>query len=464
MPTAAAIYARISQDRTGEALGVQRQIADCQAEAERRGWPVAEVYVDDDLSAWNGKPRPAYARLLADVRDGLRDAVVVYHLDRLHRAPRELEEFVAVCEQAGVAHVATVQGDVHLRNGDGLLVARLLAAVAANESDAKSRRVRRKMRELAEHGRPHGGGTRSFGYEPDGVTVRESEAAVIRELAGRLLAGESLSSLCRWLNDTGVPTVRGKEWRTTTLRQMLRSARISGQREHQGEIVGPGAWPAIITSTQTARIRALLDDPARRSNRTARRYLLTGLLRCHACGQTLVAHPRGGVRRYGCKRSADQPGCGKTYVTAAPVEELIAEAVLYRLDSPDLAAALEGRAEADERAAALHDDIAADADQLEELAGMYAARDITAREWKAARDPIEARRKQAERELARLTGGSVLDGYLGNSDLLRERWASLNLDRQRAIVAALVDHAVIGPGRPGAFDLNRVDPQWKHSG
>lgn len=111
----------------------------------------------------------------------------------------------------------------------------------------------------------------------------------------------------------------------------------------------------------------------------------------------------------------------------------------------------------DEQAAALHTEIAADTVQLEELAGMYAAREITAREWKAARDPIEARRRQAERELARLSGGSVLDGYLGNSHLLRERWAELNLDRQRAIVAAVLDHALIGPGRDGA--KGDVDPR-----
>jgi site-specific DNA recombinase len=77
MPKAAAIYARISQDRTGEALGTRRQVADCQAEAERRGWPVAEVYVDDDISAYSGKHRPAYARMLDDIRDGRIDAVIV---------------------------------------------------------------------------------------------------------------------------------------------------------------------------------------------------------------------------------------------------------------------------------------------------------------------------------------------------------------------------------------------------
>ncbi len=61
-------------------------------------------------------------------------------MDRLHRRPVELERFVEVCTRAGVRDVVTMSGDVDLVNGDGLLVARLLAAVAANESDAKRRR------------------------------------------------------------------------------------------------------------------------------------------------------------------------------------------------------------------------------------------------------------------------------------------------------------------------------------
>ncbi len=58
-----AIYARISQDRTGEELGVKRQLADCRTEAERRGWTVADEYVDDDISAYSGKQRPEYERM-----------------------------------------------------------------------------------------------------------------------------------------------------------------------------------------------------------------------------------------------------------------------------------------------------------------------------------------------------------------------------------------------------------------
>src|SRR5205807_4449593 len=105
--TSAAVYARISSDRDGTQLGITRQLGDCRTLAERRGWAVAAEYVDDEVSAYNGKPRPAYRRLLADLRDGLVDAVVVWHLDRLHRQPKELEEFFEVCDAAGVRNLAS---------------------------------------------------------------------------------------------------------------------------------------------------------------------------------------------------------------------------------------------------------------------------------------------------------------------------------------------------------------------
>jgi hypothetical protein len=63
--------------------------------------------------------------MLADLASGARDAVIVYNLDRLHRRPAELEEFVALCEGAGVSQVATVTADIDLGNDDGLFMARI---------------------------------------------------------------------------------------------------------------------------------------------------------------------------------------------------------------------------------------------------------------------------------------------------------------------------------------------------
>lgn len=101
-PRSAAVYARISSDPTGLALGVQRQLEDCRKLAADRGWTVGGAeYVDNDVSAFSGKVRPEYERMLADVRDGLRDAVIVYNMDRLTRRPIELEQFAQVCKAAG---------------------------------------------------------------------------------------------------------------------------------------------------------------------------------------------------------------------------------------------------------------------------------------------------------------------------------------------------------------------------
>jgi site-specific DNA recombinase len=98
---AAAVYARISSDPEGDRLGVTRQREDCEALAARKGWPVAEVYIDDDRSAYSGKPRPEYRRLLDDIASRSVDALVVYNLDRLHRQPRELEAFFDITDAAG---------------------------------------------------------------------------------------------------------------------------------------------------------------------------------------------------------------------------------------------------------------------------------------------------------------------------------------------------------------------------
>jgi len=134
-----------------------------------------------DVSAYSGKVRPAYRRMLDDLGGGFLDAVVVWDLDRLHRQPRELEEFFDLCKAAGVSRLASVSGDVDLSTHDGQFLARILGAVAKKESDDKSRRIRRKHEELAQAGKFAGGGTRPYGYEADKRSVRESEALVIRE-------------------------------------------------------------------------------------------------------------------------------------------------------------------------------------------------------------------------------------------------------------------------------------------
>ena len=95
-PRRAAIYCRISQDKTGAGLGVERQEQDCRELAAHLGWLVVEVFCDNDLSAYSGKRRPRYHAMLDAIRDVLVDAVLAWHTNRLHRSPVELEEYISV--------------------------------------------------------------------------------------------------------------------------------------------------------------------------------------------------------------------------------------------------------------------------------------------------------------------------------------------------------------------------------
>jgi DNA invertase Pin-like site-specific DNA recombinase len=458
------VYARISSDPEGDRLGVTRQREDCEALAARKGWPVADVYIDDDRSAYSGKPRPEYRRLLDDIASRTVDALLVYNLDRLHRQPRELEAFFDITDAAGLTNLATVEGDINLGSHDGRFHARILGAVARKSSDDASRRIKRKHEERAAAGRPTGGGTRPFGYRPDRVTLEPVEAAVVQEAASRVLAGEAVRAIATDWNARGIKTAAGNAWTIQTLRRMLFSARIAGQSELHGEIVGPGTWESIITPEESARLRAILRERTRARSRTVRRYLLTGLLRCGLCDAPLVARPQAnGDRRYVCAKGPGHSGCGRMAIRADRVEAFLAEAVLVQLDTPAVAAALATAASADAASAAEHDALRQDREQLDELARAYGDRVVTFSEWLAARAPIEARIDAAQRKLSRMSRSAAIDPYVGRSETLRAAWRELPLNRQRSIVAALLDRAVIRPAVPGrtAFDPDRIEPVWR---
>jgi len=463
-PKAAAVYCRISDDREGLSLGVARQREDCLALCRRRRWPVAEIYTDNDVSAYSGKPRPAYRRMLRDLKEGARDAVVVYHQDRLVRQPRELEEFFDVCDQAGVKDLATVTGDLDLSNDDHRTIARIMGALAQKESNDKSRRIKRKHLELAQRGEPAGGGARPFGYKQDRRSMDRKEARVIREVAGRILAGESLRSVCTDLNRRKIRTSAGGDWTQHSLRRVLSSARIAGLREYQGEIYGRAVWGAIITREQSMRLRALLSDERRRSSRTPRYYLLKGILRCHACGSSLVGRRReDGARRYVCAKGPGLAGCGKTVVMAEDVEAFLTEAVLYRLDTPELQAALRQDAASDAEAARIQRELDKALAQADELARAYAEEEITMRDWLHAKAPIQDRIEACKRSLSRIQGVAPISDYIGNASSLRAEWSSLDLSRQQAIISAVLDSVLVGPAVRGRnfFDPSRLTPTWR---
>jgi site-specific DNA recombinase len=464
MPETVGIYCRISKDDAeGQGLGVTRQEKDCRSLAEHKKWQVGEVFTDNDVSAYSGKRRPAYERMLDALRSGTIDGVVCWHLDRLTRRPAELETFFDVCDKAGVKSLATVTGDIDLGTDDGRFFARIMGAAARKESDDHARRKRAKHLELAQEGKPVGG-FRAFGYENDKITIRPDEAALIRDAAQSVLAGESIRQVVKDWNGRGLTGPRGGRWTQTSLRKILVSPRVAGLRSLSGEVIAEAVWPAILDRATWERVRSTLDSRRTQSGFGARSYLLSGFCRCGRCDARMVSQPRTNRRRsYTCPMNPDKDSCGGIRVVSEPLESLVVEAVMQRLDTPELAEAIKDRElpEGDDRNDAL--EIEDGTTQLEELARLWGERRITAGEWAEARKPIERRLDAARRRIAARTQTQAVAPFLGGQGALRAAWESMSFDKRRAVLEAVIAAVVVGSAVPGVnkFDPERVNVEWR---
>lgn len=471
MSRTAAIYARISKDREGAGLGVERQEQDCRALAERLGWDVTAVHADNDLSAYSGKPRPGYEALIADLKAGRADAVLAWHTDRLHRSPVELEAFIAVCEEQGVA-VQTVQaGEVDLSTPSGRAVARTLGAWARHEVEHMVARQRRAKEQAAAAGKFRGG-ARPFGYESDGVTVRPSEAAVVRDMTERILAGESLHSLVRELNRREVRSSLGREWTTRTLRAVLLRARNAGFVEHNGEVVADAEWPAIVDPAQWRNVCRLLLDKDRQTPWTkGDRWLGSGLFLCGVCNDgTTMLSARTRSKTTGNHKTPAYRCRAGSHLTriAEPVDDFIAELVIRRLSRPDarLLLAPEDRRPDLETLHARRADLAA---RETELAGLFAEGVITGPQLAEGTRSIRAQVETLDAQIGAATTVSPLNGF-ANAEDIELAWKAAPVSRRKAVIKALMTVTLLpaAKGRPkgwragaGYFDPRFIQIDWK---
>lgn len=261
----AAVYCRISRDRkvdgTHTMLGVERQQEDCETLCNTLGWEVAEVFVDNDISATSGKPRPAYKAMLAAVEAGQIDAIVCWHPDRLYRRTIDLDELVRVCDRHRVPIATVNAGAVDLTTPTGRLVAGLLAQVAKYEGEHKSERWRRAWEQRRRAGSPPPSGPRMFGWTRTGEVVPE-EAAMIKAAADHLIEGGTLRGACQELNARGVTTTAGNPWKPQALRKLLSNPRLAGWVTLKGKRVGRSTWPPLLDEETFAHVQNLLGNNA----------------------------------------------------------------------------------------------------------------------------------------------------------------------------------------------------------
>lgn len=392
----AAVYARVSRDR-GDSTSVEEQLKECEREAPRWGWELADRYEDRNQSASRpGTRRPAYEKLLEDIEAGQVQRLAIYMTDRLYRQPRELEGLIELVDRRPVEFRTVRSGDLDLSTPEGRAFARTAAAWNKLEVEKLSERSGRGRAHLKENGGWLGGGATAYGYErvknDRGKVaehrVREDQAAVIREVVRRALAGETLNRITQDLNARGVTTSQGGRWQPSKLRQTLTSAFLAGRYPDGAE----GNWPAIISEDEHRLLRARFPNGGNgvKGQKPARAYALSGMLICSECGRRLL----GSGGRYVC--SVRNGGCGKVRAAAKHLDEHIKGRVFEHLDSlrePEPTPSLP-----EDESPLLTELRYVDA-RLLRLREEHAVGDISLDDFKVGRDALLRRKEEVERQI-----------------------------------------------------------------
>ena len=236
------------------------------------------------------------------------------------RSRKDRAEVINTFGKHNVDVIAVKGPSFDLRSAYGRGMADMVTAFDSMEGEVKAERVSAAIADLARRGKswghcPYGWDRVGSGIHAQQV-VNEHEAAIVRELVDRLLAGESLNELYRDMNARGEPApgyaqweklpdqvrtqrkAKGRQpptqrWAKSTVRTLvLRDANVAVRRYRKRDNGGtemPGDWPPIVERAKHDRVVALLSSPERRSHSGprpgARKHLLTnGIGKCGVCG------------------------------------------------------------------------------------------------------------------------------------------------------------------------------------
>lgn len=441
---AAGIYCRISEDAKGLGLGVARQEKDCRDLASRIGADVVGVFVDNDVSAYSGRIRPRYVELLAAIEARAVNVLIVWHPDRLHRSPRELEDFVDIVERTGCEVRTVTAGDLDLATPDGRLMARITGAVARKESEDKARRSARKHQELRESGKPSG----RLGYPyGEGATLIPERVKIVNEIADRILAGESCGMIARDFNARKVPTRNGGRWSSNTIRSTITSPSLVSLVCYRGEIVGVGTWPPALDRVKWERVCAAAATGKQSPRRPRSAYLLSNIAKCGNCGRFLTGrsvHRNGGIE-WSLACFKDHGGCGRVHIRTHYLDEMVDAAMIAALGVEPVAP--------EDDAEELAEKIAATEARLIDFAMMHEAGEITKAEFLAMRSAAASRLDALV--AAQKSSPVVADHVAG------EVWAEATIARKRELIATYLEVTVDPAIKQGRFfDPSRVRLRW----
>lgn len=263
------------------------------------------IYADEGISGRKAEKRPGFMKMISDARSKEHpfDVILVHKFDRFARSREDSVVYKAMLKRAGV-EVVSIREPISEGNYAGVMEA-IYESFAEAYSINLAQEVKKGMTEKALRGELQS--TPSFGYRVENhmLVPHETEAPIIVEIFRRYTAGGNTFAIARWCNEQGYTTHRGSRFENRTIEYILRNPVYIGKLRWNptGRTRRNYSNPGILTvdSKHTPLIdmdtwnqaQAQLDAQKalhRPHGRPSfdRKHWLCGIVRCAACGATLV--------------------------------------------------------------------------------------------------------------------------------------------------------------------------------
>ena len=352
----AAIYVRVSTiyqvDKDSLPLQKQELTGFC-----KYSLGIEDVVIFED-AGYSGKntDRPAFQRMMGQIRNGLFTHLVVWKIDRISRNLLDFATMYAELKKLGVAFVSkNEQFDTSSSMGEAML--KIILVFAELERGMTSERVTATMINRASNGIWNGGRVH-FGYsynkETQEFSLEPNEAPVARMMFDEYEKTASIVQVARRINSLGYRTRYGNMFSPVTVQLILRNPWYKGSyrynyykypsrhvvKDESDWVVVDNHHPAIVDAEQFNRVQASLDrnkrfrnEPGRIVNRE-RPIALAGLLWCADCGSALVASPArkraSGYRpsKYSCPKATRSKDCPAKIVSDTVIGEFLLNYIL----------------------------------------------------------------------------------------------------------------------------------------
>lgn len=460
-------YLRVSVDRSGRARSVEEQHHDNLRAAEPHGVSInGSSYSDVSLSAsrYATRVRGDFARLLADLEAGRfgAEVLVLWESSRGSRRVGEWATLLDLLEDAGVKVLVTTHNRIY-DPGNWRDRKSLLEDAVDNEADSakKSDAILRAAAATAARGEPHG--RTPFGYRRlyDPVTRRliaqepePAEAAVVAELFARLRAGHSLKAIDRDFRARGIATRSGKPFDAQHLRDLALRPLYCGLRVHtpgnrNGRYQGPldsaveAVWPGLVSKEEFFAVRALLQDPARRTSRPGRgKHLLSLIALCDPCGGWLSVSYRNARREYQCRDRS----CVR--IDADDLDGYAEQVMLAYLARPSVIKGLRAAPEDGGELAKVRGDLAAARAELADWRAAARTRKVSLESFAAIEPGLLAAITALEVREGELVIPPALTVIAPGEDVAL-RWQAAPMSARRQVARMLCSPAILGTLRLG---------------